>query len=378
MMKPNLNPDDEAVVRAYREASASQGELQNEPTAAIDDAIRAAARRAVAAKPHAIKKSWRARWATPLAVAASIMLTASLLFVALDEQPDALQSPLSEATPESAKAALHESAPAKPAVPEAPPMLQNLSERQTKMPEEPVSARVSGHLSSKDDAANDATAKLKSSRQTGDNKDKDERSANLPVIANATTAAPAATAMDSVHAERGARKEAGATIGNTASAIASPTAAKMAEVADRLAAPIAAPMASATVSAPPALRGLVSPVAPPPPAAASTPMAPAKRAMETAAPQAAPQVLAKLTTAPRRDQLDQPVLNKPANEMKLEQIKKTVPVEAADAWITRMSELKTQQKSKELREELTRFRKHYPATELPKPLAEEWAKILAE
>ena len=72
------------------------------------------------------------------------------------------------------------------------------------------------------------------------------------------------------------------------------------------------------------------------------------------------------------------MLNKPANEMKLEQIKKTVPVEAADAWITRMSELKTQQKNKELREELTRFRKHYPATELPKPLAEEWAKILAE
>ena len=76
--------------RAYKSAD---GEL---PPPAMDDAIRAAARRAVKSQPHAMGKSWIVRNSAPLSAAALVMLTVSIGFIALDERPELAPALVSE------------------------------------------------------------------------------------------------------------------------------------------------------------------------------------------------------------------------------------------------------------------------------------------
>ena len=71
-----------ALSRAYGTAK------REEPPPAIDDAIRAAARRAVRAGPQARRRSWLTTWATPVATAAMLVLTVSIGLVAYRERPD--------------------------------------------------------------------------------------------------------------------------------------------------------------------------------------------------------------------------------------------------------------------------------------------------
>src|SRR5258706_12217570 len=73
---------DDELSRAYRAAA------NEEPPAALDEAIRAAARRAVQARPQSTAKKWVPRWGSPFAAAAVIMLAASLLFGAVEERPE--------------------------------------------------------------------------------------------------------------------------------------------------------------------------------------------------------------------------------------------------------------------------------------------------
>lgn len=75
-----LDEDLKALSRAYRAAPAEEG-----PPAAIDDAIRAAARRAVHARPQPVAKTWFSRSSTPLAAAAVLVLTVSVGFLALND-----------------------------------------------------------------------------------------------------------------------------------------------------------------------------------------------------------------------------------------------------------------------------------------------------
>ncbi len=72
---------------AYRDAAAA---LDDSPSSAMDDAIRAAARRAVHARPQPIQQKWFARNRMPLSMAALVMLSASLVMVVQHEKPDAL------------------------------------------------------------------------------------------------------------------------------------------------------------------------------------------------------------------------------------------------------------------------------------------------
>lgn len=76
--------------RAYKSAEADL------PPPAMDDAIRAAARRAVKSQPHTMGKSWIARYSAPLSAAALVMLTVSIGFIALDERPELAPALLSE------------------------------------------------------------------------------------------------------------------------------------------------------------------------------------------------------------------------------------------------------------------------------------------
>ncbi|HEX4859505.1 MAG TPA: hypothetical protein VFV17_10835 [Usitatibacteraceae bacterium] len=84
----NLERDRAEIARAYRDAcTAPEG-----PPAAVDAAIRAAARRQVKAGPRA---RWvMPAWTRPLTAAAVVVLTLSVVFVAIDNDPSLKPAPM--------------------------------------------------------------------------------------------------------------------------------------------------------------------------------------------------------------------------------------------------------------------------------------------
>ena len=78
--------DLDAVRRAYRGAARDNDDMM--PPAAIDDAIRAAARRAVQAGPQPTGNNWLGRWTPQLAVAAVVVLSVSVVLVSVEERPE--------------------------------------------------------------------------------------------------------------------------------------------------------------------------------------------------------------------------------------------------------------------------------------------------
>lgn len=105
-MKTNL-PDDEIVSRAY----ATTRDDADAPPAALDDAIRAAARRAVHARPQPVGKNWLTRYRIPLSMAAVMMLTSSLVLVSVRERPN-LELDLPQVEAAKKKIAAAETTPA--------------------------------------------------------------------------------------------------------------------------------------------------------------------------------------------------------------------------------------------------------------------------
>lgn len=93
----------DALSRAYR------GSGHDEPPAALDDAIRAAARRAVHARPQSLRKSWYSRFSGPLAIAAVMVLTVSITMLSVIEQPESVPPPVQKAlAPRAAAPKAHE------------------------------------------------------------------------------------------------------------------------------------------------------------------------------------------------------------------------------------------------------------------------------
>ncbi len=86
MRDPDLR--DPRVDRAYQEAP------RDEPPAALDERIRAAARRAVSARPQSLdaqtadkrRRSWASRWRIPLSVAATVLIAATLTLMVQEEE----------------------------------------------------------------------------------------------------------------------------------------------------------------------------------------------------------------------------------------------------------------------------------------------------
>ncbi len=112
-------PDDDferelaALSKDYRAADGAT-EPHAGPPAAIDEAIRAAARRQVQSRPRAA--GWRAlpAWTRPLTAAAVVVLTVSVLFVAVDNDPS-LKPSLELKAPLESRVAREQAAPASPA-----------------------------------------------------------------------------------------------------------------------------------------------------------------------------------------------------------------------------------------------------------------------
>lgn len=83
---------------------------------------------------------------------------------------------------------------------------------------------------------------------------------------------------------------------------------------------------------------------------------------------AAPPVAAAPAPPPAADNMEKsPTVSQRATSFTSE---KSDKIESAEAWIKRMTELKRQEKNKELADEIVRFRKRYPSVELPKELTE--------
>jgi hypothetical protein len=95
--------DLDALARTYRDSA------HDEPPAALDDAIRAAARRAVNARPQSLRKSWYSRFSGQLAIAAVMVLTVSITMLSVIEQPELVPPPVQKAlAPRAAAPAAHE------------------------------------------------------------------------------------------------------------------------------------------------------------------------------------------------------------------------------------------------------------------------------
>jgi resuscitation-promoting factor RpfA len=97
----------------------------DEPSVAVDDAIRAAARRAVSAGPQASRSSFAVRWRIPLSIAAVLVVSASLTVLVSEEKQH-----LPGMTPQD----LPRAVPPQPAEPNAAPARRDEEARQVVSP----------------------------------------------------------------------------------------------------------------------------------------------------------------------------------------------------------------------------------------------------
>jgi hypothetical protein len=364
----------EQVKESYRAA------LQEEPRAIIDDAIRAAARRAVSSGPTSIGKRWFNRWTTPLAAAATVMLTSSVIFMAVRDRPEvappiagmvAAREEVSAAKPANlAKPALESDAADKRAdafassVPSPAPAIAAQSLQLDQAKEKKTSASLSMP------AAPVAAARAQ------DNLNQVMQSPALPQQKTLPTpvkqftpppelkkAAPIAPTMSAVKVLNETKKEAAKDLSATdvsrrKLSDSEATAALTAQATGTLPSPpaISAAGVSAAPPAPPA-RALTKPATVPEPIMPRADMSPAAPAV-AAAPPAAP-VFETMEKSPAVSQRAITAASEKSDKL-----------EPADAWIKRMTELKRQEKNKELADEIARFRKRYPSVELPKELTE--------
>ena len=132
------------ISRAYKNAT------QDAPSSAMDDAIRAAARREVKSTPHVVGKSWIARWSTPLSAAALVVLSVSVGLVAIDEQPALAPAELKEMLQAKPPAAAAPTAALEPA--------ERAAATDTPRPSRPAPLEKKARIQRQDAAARDQIA----------------------------------------------------------------------------------------------------------------------------------------------------------------------------------------------------------------------------
>jgi hypothetical protein len=436
-MTPNDDMDD--VTRAYRDARNAQ-RPDDGPPAALDDAIRAAARRAVQSRPQPVGQGWITRWRTPLSAAAVMVLAVSVVFVAIEEKPDVAPAAVQKAALELREAvpavtakkdaqdarrdamAVHELAPLQTKIIPAdsqpqvsPPEVQiaspALPREKKAMPAGSGAIADSNVAPRAEEAARNravAVAREKSNADLSAGR-RDvvavpppaqaavvgAVAAVAPVVVPAPAAPPVPPAPVIAFAPSPPAAAAPAPARTTASVSASAAApvvsntspvmvvegAKISEAVAKQARqepakPAEAADARYTAAARQAAKAEAARgTAPPPAAVAPQAVAAAKEPMEriekieTTGTRVAPQAMtAKDSREPimaTGSRVAPPAYAPPAPPVKALFEQK----ESADAWIKRIEQLLKDNKLKEVREELARFRKTYPNTTLPPPLA---------
>ncbi len=352
----DLNQQDDNVKHAYHSA------IHDEPRAIIDDAIRAAARHAVSFQPKSIKKAWLSRWTTPLAAAATVMLTSSVIFMAVRDRPEVAPSVADIVTARKAVTI----APieiAKDTAATTPIVESGVTNERAEVAK--AAAPVPARMQDSSSRAIPAPSTIASTQQQ-------VPSASTKQIAppvDLAKAAPMTTliappkvsteikaeAVNDLRAQDRSRKK---------QSDSEATAALTAEATGKLMPPppAAVSVAGATVASP----------APP----QTRMMATSQLVTEPAKPRADVATAAPPVTAAPAASAPAPIMDKieksPAYSPRTiaSAAEKSDKIESADAWIKRMSELKRQEKNKELADEITRFRKRYPNVELPKELTD--------
>ena len=310
------------------------------PPPALNDAIRAAARRAVKSKPHTVEKSWVSRWSAPISVAALVMLTVSVVLTGIEEKPELAPASVKEISlPKAA-------APAATEADVAPSRRQAEASNSTQLAP-PVEQKTLGET--RNTAPLDQGEKMRpqdTARRRND----------------AGSAGDAAVAVD-------------------AKTIAASPSAK--EKRDTLAENAPSPAAPAAIApATPLAKDVPGFAAAPPPAQLA-------RSQEPVAVASAEQV--KREEAQERPSKSALVAGAAAgsirNEASVQVAKKLIDAaapayvsgttsqrladkatEPPEVWLKRIQELKKQGKTREVEEELARFRKRYPDFTLPKDL----------
>lgn len=319
----------DALSRAYRESG------HDEPPAALDDAIRAAARRAVHARPQSLRRSWYSRFSGPLAVAAVMVLTVSITMVSVIEQPELVPTPVQKAL--------------------APRAAAPKAKEETRAAESRSAALLEKR---RNDAPRAAQDKFSSDSMR-------QAAPAAPAAVQPALETPAPAVAGSV----AARSEPAPFVADPAMKIEAkreafaPPAKDLADVS----AAEAPPKTAAAMPSPAAAR-------PPPPAVESA--AAAKSMIAAPAAPAAPAVMN--TPAETERSRANAIAAQPQAFMRKKQDASNVREMAAEPagataespaqWLKRIVELRKEGKTKEAEEELARFRKRYPDYRLPAEL----------
>jgi resuscitation-promoting factor RpfA len=339
--------DLDALARAYRDSA------PDEPPTALDDAIRAAARRAVNARPQSLRKSWYSRFSGQLAIAAVMVLTVSITMVLVNEQPELAPPPVQKAL--------------------APRATAPTAQEETRMAE-PYPAPAL------EKRRNDAP-KLSQGRLASDALQRVAPAAPSIVQQAPETPAPAAAGSIAVRREPMPFAADSATQSEAKREAAAPPAKDLADLpsaqmAPRITAPIPAP-AAARPAAPAMTSAAPAPM--PAPAAAR----PAPSAIEGGATaksmMAAPAASANLNAPAEaeRSRSGATAAQAPAfarkkqdaaNVQEMAEKPADALAQSPDQWLKRIVELRKEGKTKEAEEELAKFRKRYPDYPLPAEL----------
>ena len=340
--------DLDAVRRAYRGAARDNDDMM--PPAAIDDAIRAAARRAVQAGPQPTGNNWLGRWTPQLAVAAVVVLSVSVVLLSVEERPELAPAAVQKITlprqSEQPAASIVGAPPANISAGKLEMRAQDMAA--PSKPAEPVRTRIldqniasaskSGFAFAPPPEVQISALPLERAKKEDRGSAEMDRTVRLPEVKRLVEKSTLAGATSSRDTVATAPAAAGA------NAVPAPTV-----VASALSAPA------------PGAPGAPAPGAPTP--GAVTPL-PKLKQPSTAELQRAE------TDESRRDQAQAAAVG--IRGIGNEQFAATDAL-AKDSrpgpWLKRMLELRDKHKLKELREELARFRKAHPNVVLPKELA---------
>lgn len=352
--------DLDALSRAYR------GSAHDEPPAALDDAIRAAARRAVNARPQSLRKSWYSRFGGQLAIAAVMVLTVSITMVLVNEQPELAPPPVQKAL--------------------APRAAAPKAQEETRMaePSRPGPALEKRRSDAPGISQGRIASEVSRSEIASDSMQRTAPAATLKIQQAPETPAPAAAGSIAVRREPMPFAADSAMQSEAKREAATPAAKDLAELpsaqmAPRTTAPIPAP--AAAQPAPPAMAS-TAPAPMPAPAVARPAMpavagaAPAKSKMAAPAAPATPAALnapaeAERSRADAAAAQPQEFARKKQNAANVQETADK-PVgalaESPAHWLERIIELRKEGKTKEAEEELAKFRTRYPDYPLPAEL----------
>jgi hypothetical protein len=334
-----LDPDrDPALDRAYRAAD------RDEPPARLDDAIRAAARREVGARPQTAGGGGLRAWRVPVSIAAMLVVGVSLVTLVREEHPQVLEVP-----------------------PPAPPASTAHTETEQVRPKAfEETARV------KNDAPRDAAPAKDTAAATPAGK-----LATAPAEAQAQAGSGAPAGLDEkvrLEAKRERRDQADV-MGSVAGNVAAPPAQEpQRQVPQAFGAPetraaeAPAPAAVAAPApkpnpAPPALADSLAQAAPRP----GAPPPPAPKPMAKPVPRAEIQAPSAPVAEPPADVR----MTQPAPPLAKAQMEGDYAgLDTPDKWLARIRELRKQGRLPEAAKALAEFRQRHPGYVLPPDLVE--------